>query len=174
MPLLQYFLLLLPYKVTTISIALSKSEVIARLSDRFIPEAVSGENNFWSFPSRYVGHDLSDRASATEPYRFQIDGPFGNKKWTLSTEIKIVSTSQGSALKLRLTLALSAIFCAIFALVFYLVWAILFIKLPFLQIILLQELFLYGVIVFAFNYEAEILQKLIKDALQKTTYSDPK
>ena len=161
MKLLQYFLLLLPYKAVTISSSLSKPEAIARLSDRFIPEAVLGEDNFWNSFARYVGHDLGDC--------FQIDGPFGYKKWTLSTEIKIASTSQGSTLKLRLTLSLFTSLCAIFALGFYGVGAIFFMKFPFWKIIILQELFLYGIIVFAFNYEAEVLQKLIKDTLQKPT-----
>jgi len=40
---------------------------------------------------------------------------------------------------------------------------------PFWQIIILQELFLYSIIIFAFNYEVETLIKLLKDTLQKPT-----
>lgn len=169
MQLLQYFLLLLPYKTTTISSSLSKPEVIARLSDRFIPEAVLGEDNFWNFSTRYVGHDLGSHTSVGEPCCFQIDGPFGNKRWTLSTEIKIAPTSQGSNLKLRLTLSAFACFCAVLGLGFYGIGTIFFMKFPFWKIIILQELFLYGVIIFAFNYEVEALLKLLKDTLQKPT-----
>jgi hypothetical protein len=169
MQLTKYLLLLFPYKTITIPSSLSKPEVMARLSDRFIPEAVLGEDNFWNPPARYEGHDLSNHGSVVERYCFQIDGPFGNKRWTLSTEIKIASTSQGSHLKLRLTLSLFNFFCAIFVLVFYGIAASFWIKLPFWEIIILQELFMYGIIIFAFNYEVEALIKLLKDTLQKPT-----
>lgn len=159
MQITQYLLLLVPYKTLTIPSSLSKPEVIARLSDRFIPEAVLGEDNFWNSPARYVGHDLGDC--------FQIDGPFGYKKWTLSTEIKIASTSQGSTLKLQLTLSLFTSLCTIFVLGFYGIGTIFFMKFPFWKIIILQELFLYGIIILVFNYEVEVLQKLIKNVLQK-------
>ena len=161
MQLIQYFSLLLPYKTITISSCLSKPEVIARLSDRFIPKAVFGEDNFWASPARYVGHNLGDC--------FQIDGPFGNKKWTLQTEIKLASTSQGSTLNIRLTLSLFTSFSAISALVFYGIGAIFWIKIPIWQIIVLQELFLYGLIIGSFHYEVETLLKLIKDTLKEST-----
>lgn len=171
MKLIQFCLLLFPYKTITISTSLSKQEVIERLSDRFIPEAVLGGDNFWNPPTRYRGHDLGGRASVAESYCFQIDGPFGNKKWTLDTEIKIVSTSQGSNLKLKLTLTLLSLLSAMFGLGFYGMYTIFFMKFPFWKIIILQELFLYSIIIFVFNYEAEILQKLVKDTLQKPVSS---
>ncbi len=171
MKLIQFCLLLFPYKTITISSPLSKQEVIERLSDRFIPEAILGGNNFWNSPARYRGHDLSGRTSIAEPYCFQIDGPFGHKKWTLDTEIKIVSTSQGSNLKLKLTLAFLSLFSAIFGLGFYGIYTIFFMKFPFWKIIILQELFLYSIIVIVFNHEVEVLQKLIKDTLQKPALS---
>ena len=166
MKLLQYFLILLPYKITTISSPRSKSEVIDRLSDYFIPEAVVGEDNFWNSASRYVGHDLSNQTSIEAPYHFQIDGPFGYKKWTLSTKIKIAPTDQGSILKLRLTLSLFTLFCAIVGFGFYGIVSIFVMKFPFWQIIILQELFLYSIVIFIFNYEVEALIKLLRDCLE--------
>jgi hypothetical protein len=167
MQLTKYLLLLFPYKTITIPSSLSKPEVIARLSDRFIPEAVLGEDNFWNPPARYEGHDLSNHGSVVEQYCFQIDGPFGNKRWTLSTEIRVSNTSEGSHLKLRFTLSVFNLFCTIFVLCLYGIAAIFWIKISFLQIIILQELFLYTMIILAFNYEVETLTKLIKDTLQK-------
>jgi len=180
MKLIQFLLLLFPYRLLTISSSLSPQEVMEKLSDRFIPQAVVGEDTFWTFSTSYRGHDLSDygnrsydygnrsydRPSTRSQNYFQIDGPFGNKKFSLNTEIRVLSTSQGSHLRFKLTFSTHAILSTILILGFYGIGTIVFMKFPFWQIILFQELFLYSIIMFNFCYEVEELLKLIKDTLQ--------
>jgi hypothetical protein len=158
MKLSQFFLLFLPYKITTISSQLSKPQVMERLTSKFIPAAVVGEDTFWTSSCQYRGHDLGDR--------FQIDGPFGHKRWTLFTQGNIFSTDKGSSLKLKLTLSIFHLLSAIFVLSFYGIGCIFVMHFPFWQIIAIQELFFYGGILLIFHWEVEKLLLLIKEALK--------
>jgi len=158
MKLSQFFLLALPYQITTIPSPLSKPQVMEKLISKFIPAAVVGEDTFWTSSCQYRGHDLGDR--------FQIDGPFGHRRWTLFTQGSIVSTTKGSNLKLKLTLSTFHLLSAIFILSFYGIASIFVMRFPFWQVIVIQELFFYGGILFIFHWEVEKLLTLIKEALK--------
>jgi len=162
----QFFLLFLPYQIATISSQLSKPQVMERLTNKFIPAAIVGEDTFWTSSCQYRGHDLGVGIASPLENRFQIDGPFGYKRWTLFTQGSIVSTTKGSNLKLKLTLSTFHLLSVIFVLSFYGIASIFVMRFPFWQAIVIQELFFYGGILLIFHWEVEKLLLLIKEALK--------
>lgn len=157
--LLSILLLLCPYKNTTITSNLSKQEIMARLETKFMPELILGTSTFWLANSRYVGHIIGDQ--------FQIDGPYGNRKWTLDTQVNISDNGKFSKVNLDMRLSLFNTFCVILTFGFYLIYSIFIMQFPYWPIIIFQIIFMYGIVLAVFHGEAEYAVKLIRESLQE-------
>jgi hypothetical protein len=159
-PLIKLFSLLILYQTTTVRVPLTKEAIRQKLAEFLHRDLVEEKPVLFGHIRYTYKIELND-------YSFKLLGPYGRKTWVLVMQGDILDAPGGSILRLSLRLATSHLALALLAVGWYVCGAIFFIKFPLemLPILMFQVLFMYGVILCVFRWQAEQNLNLLKRTL---------
>lgn len=164
-PFIKLFSQLILYQTSTVRVPLYKEAIRQKLAEYVHQDLVEEKPVLFGHIRYTYKVELND-------YTFKLIGPYGRKTWVLVMEGDILDAPGGSILRLSLRLATSHLAFALLAIGWYLGGAIFFIKFPLemLPILLFQVLFMYGIILCIFRWQAEQNLKLLKRTLNLATF----
>ena len=164
-PLIKLLSLLIPYQASTIRTPLHREAIRQKLA-QFVHQDLVEERPVLFGQIRYTYKiELND-------YTFKMLGPYGHKTWVLVMQGNILDAPGGSILRLSLRLATTHLVVLLLGMVWYVCMAIFYLKFPLemLPIILFQMLFIYGVLLCVFRWQAEQNLDLLKRRLNLTAF----